>query len=438
MSSVRSVLITFSLASLLAVACGLQAQPYRPGRAQIVEEGAISLGRHPAINYTSRPVNDPVSALARKVAAGEVRLRFNRDSGYLLSILDELRIARESQSLVFSKTSLQSQWITPRNPRAIFYSDDAAVAFIRNAPLLELSAVDSAQGVVFYSVSQQEAERPEIQRNDTCLSCHEKRHGLGVPGMLTLSVGARIGGETVPEFANFATDHRTPFEDRWAGWFITGITGDAIHLGNTMLATDGVSGRPLSPSRPWTTLAGWYSMRNDLSPYSDVAAVMVLEHQAGMTNLMTRFGWETRIALDRISVNPASKAEAERLIETNARALVDYMLFVEEPALPGTFQSTSGFEKKFTALGPFDSQGRSLRQLDLNKRLLRYPCSYMIYSSAFNGLPGPARDAVYARLWTILSGDTDPKYSRLSSSDRAAILGILKETKPDLPSYFRN
>jgi hypothetical protein len=165
---------------------------------------------------------------------------------------------------------------------------------------------------------------------------------------------------------------------------------------------------------------------------------MVLEHQAGMTNLMTRFGWETRIALDRISVNPASKAEAERLIETNARALVDYMLFVEEPALPGTFQSTSGFEKKFTALGPFDSQGRSLRQLDLNKRLLRYPCSYMIYSSAFNGLPGPARDAVYARLWTILSGDTDPKYSRLSSSDRAAILGILKETKPDLPSYFRN
>jgi hypothetical protein len=158
-----------------------------------------------------------------------------------------------------------------------------------------------------------------------------------------------------------------------------------------------------------------------------------------MTNLMTRFGWEARIALHQLAADPASKAAAERLIDANARELVDYMLFVDEPALPGTFQSTSGFEKKFASLGPSDSQGRSLRQLDLSKRLLRYPCSYMIYSGTFDGLPGPAKAAVYARLWAVLSGeDQDPKYSKLSSSDRAAIVSILAETKPDLPAYFRD
>jgi hypothetical protein len=114
------------------------------------------------------------------------------------------------------------------------------------------------------------------------------------------------------------------------------------------------------------------------------------------------------------------------------------MLFVDEPTLPGKFESTSGFQAKFAATGPRDRQGRTLRQLDLEKRLLRYPCSYMIYSRAFDQLPDAAKEAVYARLWDVLAGkEKGSKYAKLSSSDRAAIVSILMETKPALPAYYR-
>jgi len=165
---------------------------------------------------------------------------------------------------------------------------------------------------------------------------------------------------------------------------------------------------------------------------------MVLDHQVRMTNLLTRVGWESRIALNQEDKNPRDKENAERLIASDTRELVDYMLFVDEAPLRGTFESTSGFQAKFEGQGPRDRHGRSLRQLDLTKRLFRYPCSYMIYSRAFDGLPAVAKNAVYARIWDVLSGkDKAAKYSKLTSADRSAIAGILLETKKDLPAFFK-
>jgi hypothetical protein len=113
------------------------------------------------------------------------------------------------------------------------------------------------------------------------------------------------------------------------------------------------------------------------------------------------------------------------------------MLFVDEAPLASSIQGTSGFAAKFSERGLRDSQGRSLKQLDLHTRLLRYPCSYMIYSAQFEKLPTAAKTAVYERLWAILSGkNTDVRYQRLSPTDRRAILEILRETKTDLPKYF--
>jgi hypothetical protein len=89
-------------------------------------------------------------------------------------------------------------------------------------------------------------------------------------------------------------------------------------------------------------------------------------------------------------------------------------------------------------MGPRDHQGRSLRDLDLTHRLLRYPCSYMIYSAAFDALPADAKDAIYKRMWQVLSGDDQgQKYSRLTLADRRAVVEILRDTKKDLPSYFQ-
>jgi len=154
---------------------------------------------------------------------------------------------------------------------------------------------------------------------------------------------------------------------------------------------------------------------------------MVLEHQTQMSNLISRLDSETRFA----GVLPAPARDT-------VNSLVDYLLFIDEAPLPSRIIGTSGYAEKFADLGPRDRKGRSLRQFDLNHRLLKYPCSYMIYSDAFNALPSVAKDAIYARIWQILSGgEKQPRYARLSTADRQAILEILQDTKNDLPRYFK-
>jgi hypothetical protein len=401
-----------------------------PASGLIDERRFFSSMRHPAIEYPDRQTNDAVAELARRLDAGTVKLRFEKDSGFLLSVLEALKVPIESQSVVFSKTSLQSHYIGPANPRALFFTEEVSVGFIRGAPLLEISALDPQQGVVFYAIDQRQSEKPEILRHDSCLSCHQARNTLEVPGLILRSVGTGGGGEALVESGNFNSDHRSPFEQRWGGWFVTGDTGSARHMGNTLLP---------GPAQTLLSLDGKFDMSGYPSRYSDVAAVLVLNHQVRMTNLLTRVGWETRVALDHVQKNPREKAAAERLIEANARELADYILFADEAPFPGKFAPSTDFPARFVADAPKDRLGRSLKQLDLEKRLLRYPCSYMIYSRAFDGLPAVVRDQVYARLWAVLSGvDKTPKYSKLSRQDRAAIVGILLETKPGLPDYFRS
>ena len=146
-----------------------------------------------------------------------------------------------------------------------------------------------------------------------------------------------------------------------------------------------------------------------------------------MLNLITRVGWEARVG----------SAAAGRSIDRPVNDLVDYLLFVDETELPGPIAGSSSFTKTFAARGRRDGQGRSLRDLDLQRRLFRYPCSYMIYTEAFDELPQNARDALYARLIQVLGGrDQAPRYKVLSPADRRAVIEILRETKKGLPAAF--
>jgi hypothetical protein len=114
------------------------------------------------------------------------------------------------------------------------------------------------------------------------------------------------------------------------------------------------------------------------------------------------------------------------------------MLFAEEAPLTEPVQGVSGFTESFAREAPRDPRGRSLRDLDLQTRLLRYPCSYLIYSEAFDAMPALAKERVYRRLWEILSEpNTNPKFAQLSKVDRKAILEILLATKKGLPGYWR-
>jgi hypothetical protein len=391
--------------------------------ALLILTGAILLGDlagvftgaldHPAIEYSKRPANDPVAALNRKLDEGQT-LEFEPAHGYLKSVLDALGIPVESQIAVFAKSSFQQHLINPANARAIYFNDSVAVGFVRGGALLEIASEDPEQGAIFYTLNQWKSASPRLKRRDDCLLCHESYDTMGVPGMLLRSVYPAPNGFVLRELGSYNVDHRVAFAHRWGGFFVTGKTDALSHLGNAAFKGENEA------ESVETNLSGY------LSPSSDIVALMVFDHQMHLTNLLTRIGWETRFARYEKTMTPEKLAGM-------AAEIVDYMLFVDEARISSPVEGTSGFAEKFSARGPVASGGRSLRQFDLHRRMMRYPCSYMIYSAAFDGLPAEAKNAIYQRLWRVLSGE---ERSRISGEDRRSIVEILRETKKDLPQYF--
>jgi len=382
---------------------------------------------HPAIAYATAPVSDPVALLNQRLKRGEVTLEKNEQSGYLPSVLSALGVSVDSQVLVFSKTSFQAPRINPTNPRAIYFNDSVAVGWVRGGPVLEFVAQDAKQGSIFYTFEQSPSGIPQFERNDTCVMCHVSDATQYVPGLFVGSVFPSVNGTTMYGPA-YTTDHRSPFELRWGGWFVTGTHQATRHMGNAVATDPTDLGAMITPESVHTTsLNGRFDMTGYLSPYSDIVALMVLEHQAQMLNLVTRVGWESRVGAD----------VSQRTFGAAVEEFVDYLLFVDESPIPGPLSGPTPFAKRFNESGPRDSRGRSLRDLDLTSRLLKYPCSYLIYSEPFDALPEAAKAAIYLRLWDVLNGrTTDKRYGVLSADDRTAIIEILRDTKKDLPSYW--
>src|SRR4030095_1700940 len=348
---------------------------------------------HPAIAYATAPVSDPVALLNERLRRGEVTLEKTEPSGYLQSVLSALGVSIDSQVLVFSKTSFQAPRINPTNPRAIFFNDTVSVGWVRGGPVLEFVAQDPRQGAIFYTLEQSPSGPPQFERNDTCVMCHVSDATHYVPGLFVGSVFPSVNGTTMYGPA-YTTDHRSPFEMRWGGWFVTGTHQATRNMGNAVATDPSDLGAMITPeSVHVTNLTGRFDMTGYLSPYSDVVALLVLEHQAQVLHLIKRVGWESRGGPD-----------AQRSFDASVEDLVDYLLFVDESPLPGPISGPTPFARRFSASGPRDSKGRSLRELDLGKRLLKYPCSYLIYSEPFDALPAAAKSAVYQRLWDVLNG----------------------------------
>jgi hypothetical protein len=149
---------------------------------------------------------------------------------------------------------------------------------------------------------------------------------------------------------------------------------------------------------------------------------------------MIRVGWDARIAAQEGKTDEAAQTKLNGEIDE----MVVYMLFADETKLFEPIQGVSTFTKTFPERGPRDHQGRSLRDFDLQTRMFKYPLSYMIYSAAFDGMPDKVRAGVYQRLYEVLTGkDQSPQFARLSADDRKAILQIVRETKPNLPGYWK-
>ncbi len=419
----RNVPMRFKIAiltlSVITIAAGVEFEGLFPGGLD-----------HPAIQYGRRPAQNAVAELNSKIQAGKLRLTFEGTPGYLRSTLEALNIPIESQLVVFSKTSLYQAMINPKHPRSIFFNDTIAAGWVPGEPFVELAVAEPGEGVFFYTLEQKQTDKPVFVRQDTCLQCHESYSSLGVPGTLVRSVFPSITGTPLRQLGDFISDHRRPFDQRWGGWYVTGKTGTLAHLGN--VTYDPAQSGSAAKGPDLDTLTGKFDTSSYLSPLSDVVALMVFEHQMRMTNLLTRAGWEVRFA------SYERRPDLASVIRGAANELVDYVFFVDEAPLAGEIRGNSGFAEKFASQEPRDAKDRSLRQFDLKRRLMRYPCSYMIYTEAFNALPAELKAAVYRRMWAILSGaETDAKYARLTHADRKAVVEILRETLTDAPSYFQ-
>jgi hypothetical protein len=413
------------------------------------------------ISYFTAPSRDPVARLQEKLARREATLAPG-PAGYLAAVLKELDVPASSQTLVFSKTSFQRDRISPATPRALYFNDDTYVGWVPGGDVLELASTDAQLGTVFYTLAQPKGHsagdgaaassgpRPPkfIRQTHNCLQCHGSSMTRDVPGLLLRSVYPDRTGQPVLSAGTFLVNQDSPLAQRWGGWYVTGTHGSQRHMGNCCAADEDSSPEAAFKAGVGanvTILAGRFDSGPYLSGHSDIVALMVMEHQAGMHNLLTRANYQTRIALrDEGAMNAAlgrpggghSDSTAAR-VASACEPVLKYMLFAHEAALSDPVKGTSDFRTVFESRGPVDHAGRSLRQFDLNRRLFKYPLSYLIYSAQFDGLPAEAKDYLYRRLWQILNGqDETGDFSHVKRSARRAIIEILRETKKDLPGYW--
>ncbi|WP_217647047.1 hypothetical protein [Planctomicrobium piriforme] len=396
----------------------------------------------PPINYSASKPENPVSRLQAEIDRGDIVLRHDPHFGYLPDLLKKLSIPVESQMLVYSKTSLQRTQISPRTPRALYFNDQVYVGYCHTGEVLEISTADPQLGTVFYTLEQSNEEPPRVIRQmDRCLQCHGTTNTQNVPGHTIRSLYVDAGGMPILGEGTRRVDPSTPIDKRWGGWYVTGMHGEQTHLGNQVI-------RDRDAPHPWNNdegqnvpdLTGRFKTSNYLTPYSDIVALLVFEHQTHVHNLLTKANFTGREALhyqeefNRVLNEPPDHRleSTTRRIENASEKLVEGLLSVDEAPLGSPITGTSGYAEVFSKQGPRDSKGRSLRDFDLKTRVFKYPCSYLIYSPGFDALPDQVRDEVARKLRDVLDGNGGERYAHLSPEDRTAIWEILTETKPDL------
>lgn len=408
------------------------------------------------IQYSTAPLKNAVEEFRQKLIDGEAALEYEPEHGYLNSLLKAFNIPESSQVLVFSKTSLQRERISPKTPRAIYYNDEVLIGFCLRGQVIEISVVDDNIGTAFYSVHQaaptgdpddEEDGGVPMRQTDSCLLCHSSSANQGFPGHLVRSLYVDRQGNPLLASGSFRTDHTSPIEERWGGWYVTGTSGNQKHMGNVISkGTRAPTGDARYAGTNTLDLTDKFTTSFYPTPHSDIVSLMVLEHQVGMLNRISRAQTETKMALHYerelnkgLGLPEDEQSESARSrIKNVGEAVVQYMLMGDEIELTDEIKGTSTFAEDFAALGPKDSKGRSLRDLDLQTRLFKHPCSYLIYSRAFNELPEEVKSYVYERLWELLNGKGSKKDDpQLAAADRQAILEILLETKPDLPDYWK-
>jgi len=398
-----------------------------PAVAQLVYDA-----EYPLMGYGKTAPSDAFSQLMQQLQQSGAKLPHDAAGrGYLDGILAALNIDPSSQVLVFSKSSLKQRFIEPTNPRSLFFTDDIYVGFVPGSTSVEIAAMDPVQGPVFFDVKQDPAaEVPFKQETTRCLRCHDtySMTGGGVPRLMLSSVITGSDGNIVSHELSEITDMATPMDARFGGWYVTGNTGEQIHLGNFI-----VSDASQLAERPWHGVSNQSDLSAfvDLKAYprqtSDIVALQVLQHQVDVQNRIVRLQYESRKVL---AVNPNTETTA---LQTLVQPVLAALFMTEEAPLADKIEGNSGYREWFEQRGPLSADGKSLRQLDLQTRTFRYRLSYLVYSAAIDALPAPVKSVLFADIAAVLDGNTAllPGFS-LPADERTAIRDILAATKPEV------
>ena len=382
------------------------------------------------IEYGTSDLQDIVSRLQERIIAKEATLSFSTDRGYLDSVLQELNISSTSQILVFSKTSLQQPLISPETPRALYFNDEVYVGWVQGSGILEVASMDPDLGPVFFTLEQKETETPVFNREyELCLRCHDSLSlsGGGTPRFIMSSNYTGILGQLVSHEGSVMTTSRTPIRSRWGGWFVSGLHGEQKHLGNVIIesAAD-LSDERLATSGNLFSIAEVSNLAPYISPFSDIVALMVIEHQIEVQNEIARVNFQSRTLLADDEINDIELYDELLFI---AEGLIDSLFMTGQPEFLARINGTSGFSENFMSRGKKDSQGRSLRELDLSKSLFKYPFSYLIYSDAYASLPKKVREIIAQRIKEVLSPEySGDFYPHISPSSKIIIAEILDDT----------
>ncbi len=384
----------------------------------------------PPHDYFNRSPRDRFTLLKAALESGELQLDRTGEKEFLRSLLERLEIPVSSQLLVFSTTSLQLRFITPENPRALYFNEDTYVGYIPGGRL-EIVSVDPDLGGIFYIFDVPRGTTPvRVERSDRCMNCHARGDTGFIPGLVVKSVVPGTTGGSLDSFRRGITGHGVPLTERYGGWHVTGLDGFTNHWGNLLGELRDRQLRRV-PNPPGSR----FRFDRYLAGTSDVLAHLLHEHQAGFVNRAIEATYRTRTHLHNDGGKLTAAHEAE--LDDQARLLTRYLLFADEVPLPaGGVNGDDAFRADFLR-NRRTVNGESLKDLELKTRLFRNRCSYMIYSTAFAGLPAVMKSKVFAELKRALDESSPaPEFAYLPPAEKRTLRSILKGSLTELPPVW--
>lgn len=380
-------------------------------------------------DYWTRPLTDRFTKLKTEMEEG--RIRFDASGGekaYLVQLLTALGIPASSQMLIFSTTSLQLRFITPSNPRALYFNEDVYVGYIPGARI-EIVSVDPDAGSIYYIFDiPRSTEPPRIERANRCMNCHAAEDTDGVPGLVVKSVLPGVRGGSLDSYRRGITGHAVPMAERFGGWYVTGADKFPNFLGNML-------GQYVNQELQKVSLPPGQLFDFNRYPVAttDVLAQLIHEHQIGFVNRASAATYRTRGLLHQ-GQGQLDAAAGEKL-DAEAASFARYILFADEVPLPGGGVTGDPVYKADFLKTRRAVQGASLKDFELRTRLFKNRCSYMIESASFRGLPPEFKQRLYRRMSQALDvARPDPEYAYLPAAEKQSIRTLVKASLTDLPA----